>query len=104
MGRTAPFVLVGRDPLAAVAETWPRMWEGPGSPDEFDLHLGVLHHRRPSRVATVVGGRAPEAAPRALQVLRTLRPGPWWPSLDELMEDARSFYPGHLSAGQAQGR
>ncbi|HEX2063858.1 MAG TPA: hypothetical protein VHE80_05510 [Acidimicrobiales bacterium] len=141
VGRTAPFVLVGRDPLSAVAEQWRRMWDRsgsadafeqradavvaawragrfelpdyylvvadehrvPGSPHPHELHLGVLHNRRPARVVAVAGGEAPEVAGRAIHVLRTLRSGPWWPSPDELMEDARSFYPGHLSA-ESTGR
>jgi hypothetical protein len=30
-----------------------------------------------------------------------LRHGPWWPGLDEVIETARTFYPGRLAAENA---
>jgi hypothetical protein len=32
-----------------------------------------------------------------LQALGSLRHGPWWPGLDEVIETARTFYPGTLA-------
>jgi hypothetical protein len=37
-----------------------------------------------------------EGTDRVLQALRTLRHGPWWPPLDELLDRARHFFAGSL--------
>ena len=40
---------------------------------------------------------------RVLTALRTLRHGPWWPPLDELIDSARHFFAGSLGAGGQPG-
>jgi hypothetical protein len=70
-----------------------------------DFYLGPLRAVRPNRVS-VAAGASPEAQAGALlSELGSLRHGPWWPSLDEVIRTARGFYPGALaessSAGQA---
>ena len=44
-------------------------------------------------------GEAAENTERVLQALRTLRQGPWWPPLDELLDRARHFFAGSLGGG-----
>jgi len=39
-----------------------------------------------------------------LQALGSLPYGPWWPGLDEVIEAARTFYPGRLAEGTVVGR
>ena len=67
---------------------------GPG------LYLGPLRAVRPRRVEAVVttgGEEDAEDVERVRQALRTLRHGPWWPPLDELLDSARHFFAGSLS-------
>jgi hypothetical protein len=66
-----------------------------------DLYLGPLRGARPRRVAVAVAGDSPGQAGRVLDALRSLRHGPWWPPLDELIEAARRFYAGGLAETQA---
>jgi hypothetical protein len=66
-----------------------------------DLYLGPLRSARTHRVALVAAPDGPERAARVLQTLGSLRPGPWWPPLDELLEISRRFYPGSLAEGDA---
>lgn len=66
-----------------------------------DLYLGPLRAARPRRVAVAVAGDSPGQAGRVLDALRSLRHGPWWPPLDELIEAARRFYAGGLAEAQA---
>ena len=61
-----------------------------------DFHLGPLRAARPHRVVFVPAAEPAEQAASVLQALGRLRHGPWWPGLDELIETARTFYPGHL--------
>jgi len=63
------------------------------------MYLGPLRAARPRRVGAVVtaaGDEAAENTERVLQALRTLRHGPWWPPLDELLDQARNFFAGSL--------
>jgi hypothetical protein len=63
------------------------------------MYLGPLRAARPRRVGAVVtaaGDEAAENTERVLQALRTLRHGPWWPPLDELLDQARHFFAGSL--------
>jgi hypothetical protein len=78
---------------------------GTGDP-EPDFYLGPLRSARPQRVVFVPAAAQPaqqpaqQAAEQAAGVLRalgSLRYGPWWPGLDEVMETARRFYPGRLA-------
>jgi hypothetical protein len=70
--------------------------------DGTGMYLGPLRAARPRRVGTVVSaadGAAAENTERVLQALRTLRHGPWWPPLDELLDHARHFFAGSLGEG-----
>jgi hypothetical protein len=69
----------------------------PSSQLEQDFYLGPLRATRPHRVAFVPAAEPAEQAAGVLQALGSLRHGPWWPGLDELIEVARTFYPGRLS-------
>jgi hypothetical protein len=71
-------------------------------PHQYDFHLGVLRSERPSRVAEVAGAEVAETAARTLQTLARLRHGPWWPSVDRLIESIRSFFPGQLATGTSR--
>jgi len=64
-----------------------------------DFHLGPLHAVRPHRVAVAAAAQPAQQAAALLQALGSLRHGPWWPGLDEVLETARSFYPGSLADG-----
>ena len=68
-----------------------------------DFYLGPLRSARPRRVAVVAAAEPAQQAVGVLQALGSLRHGPWWPGLDEVLEAARTFYPGRLAetaAGQ----
>lgn len=67
-----------------------------------DLYLGPLRAARPRRVAVAAGTGQPDQAARVLDALRSLRHGPWWPPLDELIGTARHFYAGGLAESQPQ--
>jgi hypothetical protein len=63
-----------------------------------DFHLGPLRSARPHRVAVVAAAEPAQQAAGVLQALGSLRHGPWWPALDEVIETARTFYPDSLQA------
>ncbi len=67
-----------------------------------DFHLGPLRSVRPHRVAFVAAAEPAQQAAGILHTLGSLRPGRWWPGLDEVIETARGFYPGRLA--EAAGR
>jgi hypothetical protein len=66
-----------------------------------DLHLGPLRSARPHRVAFVAAAEPAQQAAGVLHALGSLRHGPWWPGLDEMIETARRFYPDSLAEGKA---
>ena len=66
-----------------------------------DFYLGPLRTARPQRVALVAATEPAQQAVGVLQALGSLPYGPWWPGLDEVIEAARTFYPGQLAAGTA---
>jgi hypothetical protein len=69
-----------------------------------DFYLGPLRAVRPNRVS-VAAGASPEAQAGALLgELGSLRPGRWWPPLEEVIAAARGFYPGTLAESPAAGR
>jgi hypothetical protein len=68
----------------------------PGEPGP-DFHLGPLRSVRPHRVAFVAAAEPAQQAAGILRALGSLRPGPWWPVLDNVIETARGFYPGRLA-------
>lgn len=82
---------------------------GPGGPGEAgragdqlpDFYLGPLRSSRPNRVAFVAATEPAEQAAGVLAALGSLRHGPWWPGLDEVIETARTFYPDRLAEGSA---
>jgi len=62
-----------------------------------DFHLGPLRSARPHRVALVAATEPAQQAAGVLHALGSLRHGPWWPPLDEVIETARRFYPDSLA-------
>ena len=62
---------------------------------------GPLRSARPHRVAFVAEAEPAQQAAAVLHALGSLRHGPWWPGLDEVMETARRFYPDSLAEGNA---
>jgi hypothetical protein len=75
--RAAPYVVVAADPLAWAAKAWLAMWRVGASSDPASFE--------------VEAGRA-RAARR-----RDLAQGPWWPPLDELFDQARTFFPERIA-------
>ena len=74
---------------------------GTSAGDGTGMYLGPLRAARPRRVEAVVSaadGEAAENTQRVLAALRTLRHGPWWPPMDELIDSARHFFAGSLGA------
>jgi hypothetical protein len=66
----------------------------------LDAAAGVLREAagRASPFVVVAADPLAEMAERVRHALRSLPQGPWWPSLDHLVDAARSFFPGALSA------
>ena len=69
-----------------------------------DFYLGPLRTARPQRVAVVAATEPAQQAVGVLQALGSLPYGPWWPGLDEVIDAARTFYPGQLAATAAVTR
>jgi hypothetical protein len=67
-----------------------------------DFYLGPLRTARPQRVAFVAATEPAQQAVGVLQALGSLPYGPWWPGLDEVIQAARTFYPGQLAAYPGQ--
>jgi hypothetical protein len=63
-----------------------------------DVHLGPLRALRPHRVAVVAASEPAEQAAGVVTALGSLRHGRWWPPLPDVIDAARRFYPGSLSA------
>lgn len=61
-----------------------------------------LRSVRPNRVAFVAATEPAQQAVAVLETLGSLRDGPWWPGLDELIETARGFYPDSLASGHGK--
>ena len=75
---------------------------GPVAGDQGpDFYLGPLRTARPQRVAVVAATEPAQQAAGVLNALGSLPYGPWWPGLDQLIEAARTFYPGQLAGGTA---
>jgi hypothetical protein len=62
-----------------------------------NFYLGPLRSARPNRVAFVAAMEPPAQASGVLQALGSLRHGPWWPGLDDVINEAREFYPDSLA-------
>jgi hypothetical protein len=74
---------------------------GPGTDRGPDLYLGPLRAVRPRRVAVAVRAERPgDRAAALLDTLRALEPGPWWPSLGDLLDVTRNFFAGGLAPPQ----
>jgi hypothetical protein len=73
--------------------------EGEAGDHGPDFYLGPLRSTRPHRVAVVAATEPAQQAAGVLQALGSLRHGPWWPGLDEVIERARRFYPDSLAEG-----
>jgi hypothetical protein len=69
-----------------------------------DFYLGPLRAVRPNRVAVAAGASPAAQADALLSELGSLRHGPWWPPLDEVLRAARGFYPGALAESPTAGR
>lgn len=76
--------------------------ETPGT--DADFYLGPLRAVRPNRVAVAAGDVPAAQASALLSELGSLRHGPWWPSLEEILRSARGFYPGALSESASAGQ
>jgi hypothetical protein len=63
-----------------------------------DFFLGPLRALRPHRVAVVAAKEPAEQAAGIVSALGSLRHGRWWPPLHDVIDAARRFYPGSLSA------
>lgn len=61
-----------------------------------DFYLGPLRSIRPHRVAFVAATEPAQQAAGVLHALGSLRQGPWWPALADVIETARGFYPATL--------
>ncbi|HVT69781.1 MAG TPA: hypothetical protein VHF26_18660, partial [Trebonia sp.] len=68
------------------------------------FYLGPLRSVRPSRVSVAAGSSAADQADALLSELGSLRHGPWWPPLDDILAAARGFYPGALAESPAAGQ
>ena len=66
-----------------------------------DFHLGPLRSARAHRVVPVAETEPAQQAAAVLHALGSLRHGPWWPGLDEVIETARRFYPDSLAEQSA---
>jgi hypothetical protein len=73
---------------------------GPAPADAEDSHpdfyLGPLRSIRPHRVAFVAAAEPAQQAISVIHALGSLRHGPWWPPLSDVIEAARGFYPATL--------
>jgi hypothetical protein len=74
--------------------------EDTGGPD---FHLGPLRSARSRRVVPVPEQEPAQQAAGVLHALGSLRHGPWWPGLDEVIDVARRFYPDSLAEATATG-
>jgi hypothetical protein len=91
------------NPTGPTSPTRPTVPTGPAGPKVGDqgpdFYLGPLRTARPQRVAVVAATEPAQQAAGVLQTLGSLPYGPWWPGLDEVIEAARTFYPGQLATG-----
>jgi hypothetical protein len=89
------YLVLGSAPAGAAGPA------GPAAGDQGpDFYLGPLRTARPQRVAVVAATEPAQQAIGVLHALGSLPYGPWWPGLDEMIEAARTFYPGQLAGGK----
>jgi hypothetical protein len=87
--------------ILATAPAYPGAHPGQAGEQGADFYLGPLRSTRPHRVVLVAATEPVQQAVGVLQALGSLRHGPWWPGLDEVIEVARAFYPDRLAEGMA---
>ena len=75
----------------------------PGDNPVPDFYLGPLRSARPNRVTVAAAAEPSQQAAEVMRVLGSLRHGPWWPPLDQIIETARGFYPGSLAEANLTG-
>jgi hypothetical protein len=96
------YLVLAASPAGPASPTRPTNPSGPAIGDEGpDFYLGPLRTARPQRVAVVAATEPAQQAVGVLQALGSLPYGPWWPGLDEVIQAARTFYPGQLAGGRA---
>jgi hypothetical protein len=96
------YLVLAASPAGPTSPTRPTNPSGPAIGDEGpDFYLGPLRTARPQRVAVVAATEPAQQAVGVLQALGSLPYGPWWPGLDEVIQAARTFYPGQLAGGRA---
>jgi hypothetical protein len=96
------YLVLGPGPANPANPAGPAGPAGPAAGDQGpDFYLGPLRTARPQRVAVVAATEPAQQAVGVLQALGSLPYGPWWPGLDEVIETARTFYPGQLAGGTA---
>jgi len=97
------YLVLGPGPAGPARPARPAGPAGAASPAAGDqgpdFYLGPLRTTRPQRVAVVAATEPAQQAAGVLQALGSLPYGPWWPGLDEVIEAARTFYPGRLAEG-----
>jgi hypothetical protein len=76
----------------------------PGEEQHPDFYLGPLRSVRPHRVSVVAAAEPAEQATGVLNAIGSLRHGPWWPTLEEIIAAARGFYPGALAESPDAGQ
>ena len=91
--------------LVLAADAEPGAGDAPGAVErQADFYLGPLRSVRPNRVSVAAGAGPAAQASALLSELATLRHGPWWPPLDEVIAAARGFYPGALTESPSSGQ
>jgi len=75
--------------------------EAAAGEDGPDFYLGPLRAARAHRVVPVAEPEPAQQAAAVLHALGSLRHGPWWPGLDEVIGTARRFYPDSLAESDA---
>jgi hypothetical protein len=99
------YYLVLADETAPGGADAPGAASAPGAGDRrADFYLGPLRSVRPNRVSVAAGSSPETQADALLSELGSLRPGPWWPSLDEVFRTVRGFYPGTLAESPSAGK
>ena len=96
--RSRPWPRGGRGGSSCRITTWCSSARAPEGPD---FYLGPLRSARAHRVVLVPEQEPAQQAAGVLHALGSLRHGPWWPGLDEVIEVARRFYPDSLAEGSA---
>lgn len=86
-------------PSSCPTITWPspQPLDGDKADAPPDFYLGPLRSVRLNRVAFVAASGPAQQAAGVLRALGSLKHGPWWPPLPDIIDTARGFYPGRLA-------